>query len=76
MVEHVELHGGPRHGEKMPIPSHYGDELTIEVIFPGPPRTKRSGHYTRVHAAVTHKPESNFEWAGYTTPFVVIPQES
>lgn len=70
MNEKISLHGGPRHGQEMVIPQGH-DDLEVEVLLTkaGQPHGTRSGHYTRVHN-VSGSPSDEFEWSGFTTPFV------
>ena len=70
MIENVTLYGGPKHGIEMAIPEGH-DELKVDVIMTTAEHTTgvRSGHYTRVHNNSGH-PSHDFEWAGYTSPFV------
>lgn len=72
-VETVKLYGGPKHGEEHAIPAGR-DELRVETVMTAPDRTRgiRSGHYTRVHT-VGGNSSNEFEWAGYTSPFVPQP---
>lgn len=71
-VENVSFHGGPKHGVELAIPAGR-DDLDIEVFLTcDRTKGKRTGHYTRVHDNAGH-PTSEFEWAGYTTPFAPLP---
>lgn len=72
MIEQITLHGGPRHGQEMAIPEGH-DDLKVDVVLTKSDRTKgtRKGHYTRVHTSAGN-PMHDFEWSGYTTPFVPI----
>lgn len=72
-VETVTLFGGPKHGDELAIPEGH-DELKVDVVMTTADRTRgiRSGHYTRVHT-VGGNPSHEFEWAGYTSPFVPQP---
>lgn len=71
-VENVSFYGGPRHGDVRTIPAGK-DDLPMEILLTQErEKGTRSGHYTRVHDN-GGRPTSEFEWAGYTTPFVPLP---
>lgn len=71
-VEEITLYGGPRHGDKLPIPANDEQSLTLECFMTrhsDQVRGSRTGLYTRVHLVSGH-PSHDFEWCGYSTPFV------
>lgn len=77
-IEQIQLFGGPRHGQSLAIPDGGHDDLAVDITVlhretkaPG----TRQGHYTRVHT-VNAKPLSEFEWVGYSTPFVPLESET
>jgi hypothetical protein len=72
-AETIKFHGGPRHNQMMAIPSGC-DDLEVEVVMTTEDRTRgvRTGHYTRVNSISGH-PSHDFEWSGFTSPFVPQP---
>ncbi len=72
IAETITFYGGPRHGEKMAIPGSDTGDLEVTVALTND-RLKgtRKGHYTRVHN-VAGNPSRDFEWAGFTAPFVPL----
>jgi len=71
-AETITLHGGPKHGETMVISDDTRDELVFKAFVSNKgEKGTRTCQYTRVHNN-SEKPTHDFEWAGFSTPFVPV----
>jgi hypothetical protein len=69
VVEIVELHGGPWHGDKVDLPFERSPSLQYQKEFEEDGQiVQKYGKYTRVHD-VSNRPTKDFEWVGWSPSF-------